>query len=76
MLIEVKPYELKWGVYVDGNVFGVSKSSCDCDFCAWQLQKMFDSEGLPEVRNYPEQRQQLMVELEIKRKEAKKTSRS
>jgi hypothetical protein len=70
VLIEVKPYELKWGVYIDGVIFGVSKASCDADFCAWRLQAMFDEE-LPEVRNYPEDRQRLCAEMEEARKVAK-----
>jgi len=49
MLIAVKLCGLlKWGVNIDGVVFGVSKSSIDCDFAASQLQRMFEGEE-PEV---------------------------
>jgi hypothetical protein len=70
MIIEVKPYELlKWGVSIDGVVFGVSKSSIDCDFAAWQLQRMFEDEQ-PEVLNYPEDRTRLIAEMEERRNAA------
>jgi hypothetical protein len=71
MVIEVKPYEqVQWGVYIDGVVFGVSKNSFDCDFAAWQLQRMFEGEK-PKVLNYPEDRFRLIAEMEERRTTAR-----
>ena len=57
MLIEVKPLERKWAVYLDGEVFGVSKYSFDADFAAEQVGKLFDDVT---VCHYKEDRQRLV----------------
>ena len=40
--------------------------SIDCDFAAWQLQRMFEDEK-PEVLNYPVDRTRLIAEMEDRR---------
>lgn len=81
MIITVMPTPdfLQWGVYISAGdstvLFGVSKASCDADFCAWQLQKMFEDEK-PEVQNYPDVRLEMCEKVERARKEAKNTTRS
>jgi hypothetical protein len=66
VLIEVKPFERKWAVYIDGEIFGVSKHSFDADFAAERVAVLF--EPLPEVKHYAEDRQRLMAEMKGKPK--------
>lgn len=38
--IEVMPAGKQWGVYIDGELFGVSKHSFACDFAAHMILKV------------------------------------
>jgi hypothetical protein len=55
MLIEVLPIkeEKKWGLYLDGELFGVAKNSFDCDYAARILTRIID--GVT-INNHPELR--------------------
>lgn len=51
--IEVMPAGKQWGVYIDGELFGVQKNSYACDFAARMLLKVLDCATLlthPELR--------------------------
>jgi hypothetical protein len=60
MLIEVLPVpnEKKWGVYLDGDLFGTAKNSFDCDFTARILHQTFSRITKDEIilNNHPELR--------------------
>jgi len=52
-LIEVRPLEKQWGVFIDGELFAASKHSYECDRAAKHLAVILAD---AEVKNYPELR--------------------
>lgn len=69
-IIEVKPAPgLMWGVFVNDELIGHSKSSFDCDLFAEKLAKLCNN---ARVDHHPEDRERLMAVIESDRKQAKK----
>ena len=50
-VIDVKLTETgKWGLYIEGNLIGTSKSNCDTMLAARRLAKLFETE--PKIINH------------------------
>ncbi len=79
ILIEVKPEGLEWGVFINEHCLGTSKASCDADFHAHFLEDLLDPLNPEDVdvepviilRNYPQDRERLLQEIEAARKKGK-----
>lgn len=42
--IIIKPHESKWGLFLNDQCIGVSKSNCDCVLAAHKLARLFEVE--------------------------------
>ena len=47
MTIEVKENEGKWGLFIDGELFGTSKARFDCDFAKRYLETKVGNADVP-----------------------------
>lgn len=70
--IEVLPTDdyLNWGVFIQATLVGFAKSSCDADFAAWQMSKLYEE---VKVLNYADQRGFMQKQIDEARKTVKNT---